>query len=300
MAVMRKALTLAVAFASASTVLVADEAYRSAIVRWRAQREARLTADGGWLTVAGLFWLEQGQNRFGTDPRDEIVLPPGSAAAQAGVFELRGDETRVRLEPGVAASVGGKPVAPGTLMRPDSGGSPDVLEIGRLSLLVIERGGRYAIRVKDKESPARKSFSGLHWFDVDEKLRVDARWVPYDPPKPVKVPNVLGQMETMPSPGRAEFEIAGAPVALDGVLEEPGDNEIFFIFRDATSGHETYGAGRFLYAELPRGGRITLDFNKAYNPPCAFTPYATCPLPPPQNRLQVGIEAGEKTYGHGH
>ena len=170
-----------------------------------------------------------------------------------------------------------------------------MLELGRLSLHVIERGGRLGIRLKDRESPLRKAFTGLSWFPIDERYRVVARFVPYDPPKALKVPNVLGNVTPMPSPGRAEFTIDGKAVQLDGVLEEPDATELFFIFRDQTSGHETYGAGRFLYADLPKDGKLVLDFNKAYNPPCAFTPYATCPLPPPQNRLPVRIEAGRRS-----
>jgi uncharacterized protein (DUF1684 family) len=124
--------------------------------------------------------------------------------------------------------------------------------------------------------------------------------VPYEEPRMVRVPNVLGQMNEMPSPGAVEFTRDGRAIRLDGVLEEEGAQELFFIFRDGTSGKETYGSGRFLYAPLPKDGRIVLDFNKAYNPPCAFTPYATCPLPPPQNRIPIRIEAGEKAYGQGH
>jgi hypothetical protein len=185
-------------------------------------------------------------------------------------------------------------------LRPDSTGSPDVLEMGALSLTVIERGGRLGIRLKDRNSPVRKAFTGLRWFEIDEDYRVEARWVSHPQPKPVKVPNVLGQTEAMPSPGYAEFTLGGKSVRLDGVLEDPHAEQLFFILRDRTSGKETYGAGRFLYADLPQGGKVVLDFNKAYNPPCAFTPYATCPLPPPQNWMPVRVEAGELAYGKGH
>jgi uncharacterized protein (DUF1684 family) len=295
-----KAVVMIAALAALGVLVPVDEGYRAEVLKWRSQREQRLKADGGWLTVAGLFWLKDGPNRFGTSAQADIVLPPGSAPASAGAFELRGGDTIVRLEPGVNATIDARPVSGPVPMRPDTSGSPDVLEMGRLSFLVIERGGRLAIRLKDKESPARKAFTGLTWFEVDPKYRVQARWVAYEPPKAVRVPNVLGQSETMPSPGRAEFAIDGKPLHLDGVLEEPAAKELFFIFRDQTSGKETYGAGRFLYAELPSGGTVRLDFNKAYNPPCAFTAFATCPLPPPQNWLPARIKAGERNYGHGH
>jgi uncharacterized protein (DUF1684 family) len=186
-------------------------------------------------------------------------------------------------------------------MRPDTSAAADILEMGALSLSVIERGGRYGIRLKDRENPARKSFTGLKWFEVKEEYRVEARWVPHPEPRPVEVPNVLGQIVPMPSPGYAEFTLAGKTLRLDAVLEGPGDEELFVIFRDETSGKETYGAGRFLYADVPRDGKVVLDFNKAYSPPCAFTDYATCPLPPRQNRLPVRVEAGELAYGRpGH
>ena len=278
----------------------ADEAYRAQIQKWRADREVRLKADGGWLTLAGLFWLKEGPNRFGTDPAGDIVLPEGSAPAKSGVFELREGRVTLSLQPGVSGRVAATPVSGALAMRPDTSGSPDVLEMGTLSLTVIERGGRLGIRLKDKNSPVRKSFTGLKWFDVAEAYRVEARWVSYPQAKPVKVPNILGQTESMPSPGYADFTLNGKPIRLDGVIEDPHAEQLFFILRDQTSGKETYGAGRFLYADLPKSGKVVLDFNKAYNPPCAFTPYATCPLPPPQNWMPVRVEAGEMAYGRGH
>jgi uncharacterized protein len=275
----------------------ADEAYRADLQAWRQRREASLLADGGWLSVAGLFWLKEGPNRFGTDAKGDIVLPAGSAPRRAGVFELAGGKTTVTLRRGAFATLAGHPVTRSEL-RPDSLGAPDVLRLGRLTMHVIERGGRYAIRLKDRESPRRRGFTGLRWYDPSEDYRVTARYVSHPEPRPIKVPNVLGGSEPMPSPGYAVFEREGQEVRLEGVLEEKDARQLFFIFRDRTSGKETYPAGRFLYADLPRDGKIVLDFNKAYNPPCAFTPFATCPLPPPQNWLPVRIEAGELDYGH--
>jgi uncharacterized protein (DUF1684 family) len=205
---------------------------------------------------------------------------------------------RVILEPGVEAHLNGQPLAAPARMAADTSGRPDVLALGSLTMTVIERGGRYGIRLRDRENPARKAFKGLTWFDVDESWRVAARYVTYAAPRPVKVPNVLGQMNEMPSPGYAEFTRGGQTIRLEGVLEEKDAEELFFIIRDKTSGDETYGAGRFLYAPLPKDGRLLLDFNKAYSPPCAFTPYATCPLPPRQNWMEVRVEAGEKALGH--
>jgi uncharacterized protein (DUF1684 family) len=278
------------------TTAGADDAYRNEIQGWRERREASLKSDGGWLSVAGLFWLKEGPNRFGTHASNDIVLPEGAAPARAGVFDLTGGKVTVAFDREAEATIAGKPVTRAAL-RPDSSGSPDVIVLGRLTLHVIERGGRLGVRLKDRQSPNRRNFTGLHWFEVKEEYRVTARYVTYPAPQMVKVPNILGQTEPMPSPGYAVFERDGQELRLEGVLEEKDAHELFFIIRDQTSGKESYPGGRFLYTELPRDGRIVLDFNKAYNPPCAFTPYATCPLPPPQNWMPIRIEAGEKTYG---
>jgi uncharacterized protein len=276
----------------------ADDLYRAEVQKWRQDRETRLKADGGWLTVAGLFWLKEGESRFGSDPANDFVLPAG-APARAGSFVFAGGRTTVRLLPGVEATLGGKPVTTVEL-ESDEKGAPDVLSLGSLTMQVIKRGERHGIRLKDMNSAARKSFTGLRWYDVREDYRIVAAFTSYPAPRPIKVPNVLGESEAMPSPGFATFSWAGQEIRLEGVLEEPGAEELFFIVRDQTSGKETYPAGRFLYAALPKQGKIVLDFNKAYNPPCAFTAFATCPLPPPQNWMPVRIEAGERDYGtHG-
>jgi uncharacterized protein len=272
----------------------ADETYRAAVRKWRDERESRLKADGGWLSVAGLAWLKPGENRFGTDKASAIVLPAGSGPANAGSFELKAGETTVKLAPGTVATMAGLPLAGHAVLRPDSA---DAVELGAVSLQVIERGGRFGIRLKDKNAAARRDFTGCRWYEIREDYRIEARWVAHPEPKPLKVPNILGQTESMPSPGYAEFSVGGKPVRLDGVLETAQSTQLWFILRDQTSGKETYPAGRFLYSELPKAGKVTLDFNKSYNPPCAFTAYATCPLPPPQNWMPVRIEAGELDYG---
>ncbi len=273
----------------ATPALAAD--YGADIQAWREQREARLKADGGWLTVAGLFWLKEGENRFGSDPANDIVLP-ASAPARAGVFELRQGQTRFRLESGVVGGIAGQMATTGVL-RPDTAGEPGVLTLGRLTMHVIVRGGQFGIRLKDNDSPRRKSFAGLAWFPIRERYRVRAKWVPYLAPVKLEIPNVLGRVEPMLSPGYAVFTLNGRQLRLYPVLEEAGAEELFFIFRDETAPKETYGGGRFLYSEMPRDGQVVLDFNKAYSPPCAFTDFATCPLPPKQNRLTLRIEAGE-------
>ena len=263
----------------AALAMAAGPALEDEIAQWRIARASALQADGGWLTVAGLFWLHDGPNSFGKDPASEIVLPDGPA--QAGVFELHAAKVTVTM---IGESARRE-------LQPDSS---DVVKVGRLSLFLIKRGDRLGIRLKDPENPARKAFHGLDYFPVSQAYRVTARWVPE--PRQIPVLNVLGQTEPSQCPGYAEFRIGEKELRLYPILEEPNAQELFYIFRDQTSGQETYPAGRFLYSALPQDGRVVLDFNKAYSPPCAFTPYATCPLPPPENRLPVRIEAGEKKY----
>jgi len=270
--------------------------YQREIEAWRAQRQARLAADDGWLTLVGLFWLKEANNRFGSDPGADVVLP-ASVPAQAGVLRLRAGQVTVDVAPGVSATVGGQPVTTRAL-RSDAGtGDPDVLVLGSVSLQIIDRGGRLGVRVKDREAQTRRDFHGTRWYPARPEYRVVARFVPHPEPTTIVVPSVVGISEPMASPGSALFELGGKAFRLDPVLE-PGSPRLFFIFRDATSGKTTYGAGRFLYADPPKDGRVVLDFNKAYSPPCAFTPYATCPLPPPQNRLPVAVEAGELQPAH--
>jgi len=259
--------------------MLAATSYQNEIAEWRHQREEGLKRDGGWLTVAGLFWLHEGANRFGKDQANDIVLADGPA--HAGVFELHQDK--------VTVTMGGETRE----LWPDS---LDVAKVGRLSLFVIHRGDRYGIRLKDPESEYRHDFHGIEYYPANEAYRVTAKFVA----EPAKIPilNILGQTEPMESPGYVTFRLNGQELRLRPVFEEPDAKELFFIFRDQTSGKETYGAGRFLYSAMPANGQVVLDFNKAYNPPCAFTPYATCPLPPPENRLAIRVEAGEKKYGH--
>ena len=268
--------------------------YRTAIEAWRQEMDARLRADKGWLTLAGLFWLKGGPNHFGADPENDIVLPAGSAQANVGSFELHAGETTLHVANGASVTMNGKPVETARL-RTDAPTSPDLIEVKDLMMRVIRRGDRYAIRLWDKRSPARAAFGGRRWFPVREAYCVTARWVSHEPPKIMPIVNILGDTENHASPGYAVFNVNGQAGRLDASYEE--DGELFFTFRDATAGDLTYPAGRYLKTPLPQDGQLTLDFNRAYNPPCAFTPYATCPLPPPQNHLPQRIEAGE-LYDH--
>ena len=270
-------MTRVVAAAFTCLVMAAATTYQSEIAEWRRAREERLKAEGGWLSVAGLFWLREGANRFGTDAANDIVLPDGPA--KAGLFELRNGKVTVTID--------GKP-------RPIAPDSADVAKVGRLSLFVIKRGDRYGIRLKDPDSEYRRKYHGIEYYPVREEWRITARWVAA--PKKIPILNIIGTTEDSECPGYAVFEIAGKEHRLAPIMEQPGDQQLFYIFRDLTTGKETYPAGRFFYSDMPKDGKVVLDFNKAYNPPCAFTPYATCPLPPRENHLQLRVEAGEKTY----
>lgn len=262
--------------------LVPEDAYRAEIEHWQARRESSLKSDDGWLTVAGLFWLKTALIRWERIRRTTSSCPPDRRPR--GLAYSTCTTASSRFRPATAAT-----------LKPDSSDSPDMLRLNDLTMFVIERGQRYGIRLKDKNSELRKKFTGLKYFPVSEEYRERAKFVPYDPPKTIAVPNILGEIEQTPSPGYVEFTLKGRRLRLDPVTE--GDT-LFFIFKDLTSGKETYPPGRFLNTEMPKNGEVILDFNKAYNPPCAFTPYATCPLPPEQNKLPVAIEAGELRYGH--
>ena len=281
----------------AAAGVVDEAAYRREVEAWRRAREARLVAEGGWLSLAGLSWLKPGANRFGADPESGGVLPDG-APTHAGSFVLESGRVTVEVAPGVAVTLRGHPVTKAVLRSDAGGATPDVLTLGALTIQVIERHGRLAIRLKDQNSQARRTFTGIDHYPVRPEYRVVARFIPNPGPTTIRVPDVLGLTEDMPSPGHVEFELGGQKLRLDPVIESPGDTQLFFVFRDRTSGKTTYGAGRFLYAEAPADGHVILDFNKAYNPPCSFTPFATCPLPPPQNHLAVPVEAGERHVPH--
>jgi uncharacterized protein len=257
--------------------MAAAATYQNQLAEHRRAREAALKADNGWLSVVGLFWLKAGRNSFGKDPMSDVALPDGPA--RAGVLELRGGK--------VTATMDGK-------TRELAHDSADFLQVGRLKLFVIERGGKLAIRLRDPVSEYRRTYHGIEYYAADEAYIVTARFVAA--PRKIPILNVIGQTEQSENPGYAVFRLKGQEFRLYPILEEPGAKELFYIFRDQTSGKETYPAGRFLYSALPRDGQVVLDFNKAYNPPCAFTPYATCPLPPKENHLAVRIEAGEKKY----
>lgn len=275
----------------------ADSAsYLSEIEAWRGQRLQRLTAEDGWLTLIGLYWLDEGANTIGSKAGSAVLLPAAKAPDRVGTLTLVENRIRFEVSSGVPVLRQGGPVSALTL-ETDASGNPTILGLGDLSFHVIERSGRYAVRVRDRAHPARLRFDGIESFPVVPEWRLRARLAPHDPAKEISVPTVMGTVSTQLSPGVVIFEVGGDVYRLEA-LTGP-DRRLFLIFADQTSGRETYGGGRFLYSEpVDSGGSVVLDFNKAYNPPCAFTDFATCPLPPRQNKLALRIDAGEKRYAH--
>jgi uncharacterized protein (DUF1684 family) len=283
--------------AFASAVLAADQpaaadaSYLQSFDKWKAELVDDLKQN--WLPLAGLFWLKPGENRFGSDARNDIVFPKGPA--HAGSFTLQSKDVNVRFEPGVQVTVSSKPFTASKL-EPDVSGHATVLEMGSLRFYVIVRGERIGIRLKDTESDAARGFRGLDFFPVSMNYRVTAKFEPSQGKKTVDVPNVLGDVAPTPVVGTVVFTINGQELRLSDLGGDPA-NGLFFVFSDPTSKTETYPGGRFLETEPVVNGTVVLDFNRAHNPPCAVTPYATCPLAPKENRLAVAIPAGEK-YNH--
>lgn len=290
-----KALTLAALVLLAIPGQRSSAEYAAEIQKHREHRVEELTADNGWLAVAGLFWLRQGMNTAGSDP-DKAIRLPARAPKRLGAFELERGTVTFIGDAGVQLTADGKSVNQFTF-EPEKG-DRSAIAIAGLKMFVIKRADRYAVRLLDPQSKQRREFKGLRYFPLQSSYRLRAKFTPYSKPKDVPVPNVLGMTVPMESPGYVTFTLNGKSYNLEPVYETSKREDLFFIFKDLTAGRETYDAGRFLHTPLPKNGVVDLDFNKAYNPPCAFTAYATCPLPTKQNTLPVAIRAGELNYGH--
>ena len=272
----------------------APSAYQTEIDNWRSRHEADLRADDGWLTLAGLFWLKDGINTIGQGDGFDVELTQNFKGGKFGEIEFHDGKAVLTVERGVDALADGMQIK-AIELRSDDPGPATKVTTGSQSFYLIKREDKFGIRLKDSESSERQNFDGEHWFPVDPSYRVIGDFKPFDIPQEIDIPNVLGGTFKMKSPGLVRFSLHGKDLTLQPVIED--EKTLFFIFKDATSSKETYGAGRFLYAENPVNGQVVLDFNKAENPPCAFTQFATCPLPPPQNRLDIDINAGElKTH----
>jgi uncharacterized protein len=265
------------------TGMTVADSYTDSIHAWQQQRDAGLRSPDGWLTLVGLFWLKPGDNTIGSADSNDFVLPKNSAPGQLGLLRLQGDKVAFIKSDGSEQP----------LSYDDE--KPDILRAGTISFFVMKRSDKLAVRVKDSASPVLKSFEGMKYFPVNPDFHFEARLIA--DPKKIPILNILGQTDLEDSPGVVEFTYKGAKYQLRPIYE---DKTLFFLFKDTTNKTQTYQAGRMLNTPLPVDGKVDLDFNRAYNPPCTFTPYATCPLPPKENRLPFPIEAGEMRYKGGH
>jgi hypothetical protein len=291
----RKLAVVLLAATLPASALAADVGAAGTIEQWRTGRVAALTADSGFLTLVGLYWLEPGRQSFGRARSNALVLDHPAMPRRLGNFQLDGDQVSFFAARGATVLESGRPVT-ATIMKADSTGAPTVLRHGPIEFLVIERAGQFGVRVRDLDNPRRRDFPGIEYFDVDEQWRIEARFEPYQPVRQISILNILGMESDMASPGAIVFEKDGREWRLDAIDESPGASTLFVMFADGTSGLESYGAGRFLDVPRPVDGRVVIDFNRAYNPPCAFNEFATCPLPPEQNRLPLRITAGERKF----
>lgn len=272
-----------------------NRTYQQEIDQWDQSRKQSLIAENGWLNLVGLYWLEEGRNSFGSDSSNKLVFPKGSIAAHAGYFERNGNLVKIVMEKEVPVEIKGKQMEEALIFDYEKGIEPTV-SFGNLRWTIIKRENKIGVRLRDVKSSLVLSFNGIARFAPDTNLRVVALLQKERQPGLISITNVLGQTSLQPSPGLLQFTLHQQTFAFQ-VLEE-GD-ELFIIFGDATNGKSTYPSGRFVYARKPGpDGKTVLDFNKAFNPPCAFTHFATCPLPPRQNQLAIEINAGEKLYEH--
>jgi uncharacterized protein (DUF1684 family) len=287
-----------------STASQLDEAKQE--IEYRRGREAWMRSEQSPLALAGLFWLKQSSNSFGTDPVNDIVLPAGSAPAKVGRFLLSDGRVRIQItNPSVQAylidhKLQSSDLKSRVLKTDAAGGTPDLVRLGDLRMKIIQRGDRLALRLIFLKNPPLLRFSHLNFYEINHSHKVEGKFIPYHPAKKIKVASITGQVEEMECPGVVQFALAGKSLALEPVYETPKAKQLFFMFKDATNGLETYEGGRYLYAGLPQGDRVILNFNQAHNPYCAYNAYSTCEIPPAQNWLKVPIRAGEKKYDSRH
>jgi len=295
---MRSAAALGLLIASTAFAAPPDPAaYKAEIGTLQKQRDASLRKGDGWLSLVGLSWLQEGDNAVGSAPKSHVLLPKGKAPAKLGTIRLENGVASFTAAPDTAVTEGGKPVTT-LVLKPDSSGQAPVLSHGSLSFFVVKRGARFGVRVRDKDAAALKSFKGVESFPVDPAWRLVAKFEAYSPKKKIEVPtNVAETTEMQESPGAVVFVKDGKSYRLEALIGG-AKGELFLVFGDQTNAKESYGGGRFLHTPPPSVDRsVVVDFNRALNPPCAFSDYATCPLPPAGNRLAMPVTAGEKTYG---
>ena len=269
-------------------------------MKWRKERDKSMRSRTSWLTIAGLYWLEEGENTFGTDRANKVVLPPGSAPSFCGKFILEEGKVKVAATEGISLTIDNEKIEEKVLTGDDER-KPDILELNDLRMWIIKRGELYAIRMRDFNAPSYKKYEGLDFFPPNQKFRIEGDFFPYDEEKIIEVTTVAGTKAEMASPGYVTFVMSGEEWRLEAFKADEKNTRLFIIFKDLTNGEETYEKGRFMETDVLEKGKVDLNFNRAYNPPCNYTPYATCPVPPPEeNWLKVRIEAGEKAYPGGH
>jgi uncharacterized protein (DUF1684 family) len=282
-------------FCIGQTTVVSDSAYKVQVEQWHQNRVKSLKSETGWLNIVGLHWLKEGNNTFGSGKENSIIFPTGKATKQIGTLTLKDGIVILNVLPDVKVEADHKLFTSGIVFD-EKQNIALVLAHKNLKWFIIKRGDKYAIRLRDFESEALKNFTHIDRFPVDSKWKVVATLEAAPQNKTIPIHDVIGLTTETPFGGILHFEIDGKKFQLEATLE---GNDLFIVFSDKTTGKETYGGGRFLYAEKPATGNIViLDFNKAYNPPCCFTNFATCPLPRAQNHLSIPVSAGEKTYGH--
>jgi len=276
--------------------LSAEESeYVAEVEKWHKRRINRLTSKSGWLSLSGLYWLKEGKNSFGAASGNDLRFPKDKTPDFVGSIYLENSDVRTEINEGINVLYEGA-IINSILMKPDITGNPTILSLDSLSWYIIKRGEQVGVRLRDSENESIKNFTGIDLFPIDTTWRVQAKLEAYNPPKLIDVPNIMGTINEETSLGALVFNMDGKEYRLDPI-GKPGGKSLFIIFADQTNGFDTYGAGRFLYAKMPgEDGLTTIDFNMAYNPPCAFTRFATCPLPPRQNVLPIRVTAGEKNY----
>lgn len=283
---------------SNTTSAIKNEIFLKEEMKWRKERDKSMRSPTSWLTIAGLFWLDEGENTFGTDKNktNKLVLPSGSAPSFCGKFILGEGKVKVIAAKGTGIKIEGKEIDE-KILTSDNQGNPDVLELNDLRMWVIKRGERYGIRMRDYNAPAYKEYKGLEFFPPSEKFRIKGNFVPYDKEKIIEITTVAGTKAEMISPGSILFFMDGKEYRLEAFKADEQNTKLFIVFKDLTNGEMTYEKGRFMTVDVLENGKVDLNFNRATNPPCNYTPYATCPVPPQKaNWLNVRIEAGEKTY----
>jgi uncharacterized protein (DUF1684 family) len=270
---------------------MANDKRSETLAEFRQMMDEALRTHDSWLALAGLFWLKPGSNTIGSDKNAEVVLPAAHAPALLGSIEMEGEAVRLRIEPPNKVKIDGEDTATAVL-APDTSGAATTVHFGPLTWMVIERSGRLGIRLWDNSRPEMHSFPGRSWFPERPDLSVEASFVPDEGAQPLRIENTIGDVELVPAAGRLIFDIQGKELTLQS-MGDPGAG-LSILFKDLTNGETTYAPGRYLATEAVENGKVIVDFNRAYNPPCAFTAFATCPLPPLENQLPIRVEAGER------